>query len=222
MLSIPSNELGDALHKQAGMRKVREIIINELRPTQITVGMIEVEEKQHHIAKMMRDHPHRLAQYISDHAIPAVAGCDGRYFLVDHHHLGGALWEAGVKTGPFEVIADLSALEKDAFWREMERQHWAHPYDEAGRKLDFSEIPHHLKSLRNDPYRSLAAYVRDAGGYEKTPAPFAEFVWADYFRKRIETAKLAKHRFETTVEQGITLARHAAAAHLPGYIKATP
>src|SRR5258708_1693493 len=67
MLRISSNELGETLRKQAGMRKVREIIINELQPTQITVGMIEVEEKQHHIAKMMRDHPHRLAQYISDH-----------------------------------------------------------------------------------------------------------------------------------------------------------
>jgi hypothetical protein len=204
------------------MRKVHEIIIDELRPTQITVGMIEVEEKRRHIAKMMRDHPHRLAQYIADHAIPTVAGYDGRYFLVDHHHLARALWEAGIKTGSFEVIGDLSGFEKDAFWREMERQHWVHPYDETGRKLDFTEIPHHLKSLRNDPYRSLAAYVRNAGGYEKTPAPFAEFVWADYFRRRIEAARLAKHRFETAVEQGISLARHAAAAHLPGYIKASP
>jgi hypothetical protein len=208
--------------RQAGLRKVREIIINELRPTQITVGMIEVGDKRRHIAKMMRDCPHRLAHYIADHAIPTVAGYDGRYFLVDHHHLGRALWEAGVETGPFDVIGDLSALEKDAFWREMERQHWVHPYDETGRKRDFTEIPHHLKSLRDDPYRSLAALVRNAGGYEKTAAPFAEFVWADYFRKRIEAAKLAKHWFETAVKQGITLARHAAAAHLPGYIKSTP
>ena len=72
------------------MRKVHEIIINELRPTQITVGMIEVEEKRRHIAKMMRDHPHRLAQYVADHAVPTVAGYDGRYFLVDHT-ISGAL-----------------------------------------------------------------------------------------------------------------------------------
>jgi hypothetical protein len=202
------------------MGKVHDIIIDDLRPTQITVGMIEVEEKRYHIEKMMRDSPHRLAHFIADHAIPVVAGYSGHYFLVDHHHLGRALWEAGVNTGPFEVIDDLSALEKDAFWREMERLHWVHPYDEAGRKRDFSEIPHHLRSLRDDPYRSLAAHVRNAGGYEKTPAPFAEFVWADYFRKRIEAAKLEKDRFETAVAHGIALARHAAAAHLPGYIKA--
>jgi hypothetical protein len=201
------------------MGKVRDINIDELRPTQITVGLIEVEEKRHHIAKMLRDSSHRLARFIADHAIPAVAGYGGHYFLVDHHHLGRALWEAGVKSGPFEVIGDLSGFEKDAFWREMERQHWVHPYDETGRKRDFSEIPHHLKSLRDDPYRSLAAHVRNAGGYEKTLAPFAEFVWADYFRKRIEAAKLAKDRFERAVDQGIALARHAAAAHLPGYIK---
>jgi hypothetical protein len=201
------------------MPKVREILVNNLRPTQITVGMIEVAEKQRHIMEL-RHHPHHLAQYIADHAIPAVAGPNGRYFLVDHHHLGRALWEAGIETGPFAVIDDLSTLEEEAFWREMERQHWVHPYDEAGRKRDFNEIPHHLKALRDDPYRSLSAYVRDAGGYQKTPDPFAEFLWADYFRKRIEPAALAKDRFEATVQQGIALARHAAAAHLPGYIKA--
>jgi Putative ParB-like nuclease len=102
----------------------------------------------------------------------------------------------------------------------MEHQRWVHPYDETGRKRDFGEIPHHLKFLRDDPYRSLAAYVRNAGGYRKVPAPFAEFAWADYFRKRIEPAALAKHRFEAAVEQGIVLARDAAAAQLPGYINA--
>jgi hypothetical protein len=202
------------------MPNVREIIINELRPTQISIGMIEVEEKRRHIAEMMRDHHHHLMQYVAGHAAPAVAGYNGRHFLVDHHHLGRALWEAGVHTGPFEVIGDLSALEKDAFWREMERQRWVHPYDETGRKRDFGEIPHHLKFLRDDRYRSLAAYVRNAGGYRKVPAPFAEFAWADYFRKRIEPAALAKHRFEAVVEQGIVLARDATAAQLPGYINA--
>jgi hypothetical protein len=105
----------------SGMPKIREIIINELRPTQITVGIIEVEEKQRYIADMMRDHPHRLTQYIADHAVPTVAGYNGHYFLVDHLHLGRALWEARVDTGPFEVIGDLSALEKDAFWRRYRR-----------------------------------------------------------------------------------------------------
>src|SRR5258705_8138604 len=90
-----------------GMSKVREIIINELRPTQITVGMIEVAEKRRELVEMMRYHPHRLRQYLADHAIPTVAGYDRRYFLVDHHHLGRALWEAGVENGPFEEIGDL-------------------------------------------------------------------------------------------------------------------
>ena len=202
------------------MRKVRQISINELRPTQITVGMIEVEEKLNHIAKMMRDCPHRLAHYIADHTIPAIAGYDRHYFLVDHHHVARALWEAGVKAGAFEIIGDLSALEQNVFWREMKHQHWVHPYDETGRKRAFSEIPHHLKSLRDDPYRSLSAYVRNAGGYKKTLVPFAEFVWADYFRRRIGAEELAKDRFETAVKRGVELARHAAAAHLPGYIEA--
>jgi hypothetical protein len=198
--------------------KMRAIAINELRPTQITVGLIEVDEKRRHI-KELRDHPHHLEEYVASHAIPAVAGYHGHYFLVDHHHLGRALWDAGIKAARFDLIGDLSKLEKDAFWKEMDHQHWVHPYDEHGQKQHYETIPHHLKELRDDPYRSLAAYVRNGGGYQKTPAPFAEFLWADYFRKHIVAGAIASH-FEKTVQTGIELARAAAAAHLPGHVKA--
>ena len=204
------------------MRNVREVIINELRPTQITVGMIEVVDKRRHIAKMMRDRPHRLARYIADHAILTVAGYDGRYYLVDHHHLGRALWEAGVETGPFEVIGDLSALEKEAFWREMERQHWVHPYDETGRKRDFSDIPHHLKSLRDDPYRSLAAHVRNAGGIEEFPPRSRNSYGRTISASASRPPNWPNIGSKRRSSRGSGLARHAAAAHLPGYIKSTP
>jgi hypothetical protein len=195
------------------------IEIDELRPTQITVGMIEVNERRRHIKELL-DHPHHLQEYIRSHVIPAVAGYHGHYFLVDHHHFGRALWDAGVKTGEFDLIGDLSKLEKDAFWPEMDRQHWVHPYDEHGQKQDYGAIPHHLKALRDDPYRSLAAFVRNAGGYQKTPAPFAEFLWADYFRAHIAAAAIVSH-FEKAVQTAVELARAATASHLPGHVKAS-
>jgi hypothetical protein len=200
------------------MPQINEIVIDELRPTQITVGMIEVEEKRREIVALMQDRPHHLEKYITDHAIPAVAGLDGRYFIVDHHHLGRALSEAGVPSGPFQVIGDLSTLAEDKFWPEMERRNWVHPYDEHGCRQDFTQIPLHLKDLRDDPYRSLAGFVRRAGGYQKTPAPFAEFLWADYFRTRIAATDLIEPQFEATVERAAALAHDPAAAHLPGYI----
>src|SRR5205085_446236 len=123
---------------------------------------------------------------------------------------------AGVPEGAFDVVDDLSALEGEAFWREMDRQAWVHPYDEGGRKRPLDDVPHHVSALRDDPYRSLAAYVRNAGGYQKSPTPFAEFLWADYFRTRVPRADLADY-FERAVGEALTLAREPAAAHLPGY-----
>jgi len=41
----------------------------------------------------------------------------------------------------------------------------------------YSAISHHLQDLVDDVYRSVAGYVRKAGGFDKTRTAFAEFVW---------------------------------------------
>lgn len=91
-----------------------------------------------------------------------------------------------------------------------------HPYDERGILRAISAIPDEVSALVDDPYRSLAAFVRDAGGYLKTPEPFAEFQWADFYRTRIPlwTGEL---QFRAAVEQGVHLAWSPDARTLPGF-----
>ncbi len=36
--------------------------------------------------------------------------------------------------------------------------------------------------LKNDPYRSLATFLREQGIYSKEQTPYIEFQWADAFR----------------------------------------
>ncbi len=199
------------------MGQIHEIAVNRLRPTQITVGMVEVHDKIKHL-KEVRDHPHHLKEFLAGHPIPVVEGPEEKYYVVDHHHLGRAMWEANVDGASLEVIANLAKLAGEGFWNEMDRQKWVHPYDDQGRKKHFEEIPHHLRQLLDDPYRSLAAYVRNAGGYDKTQKPFAEFVWADFFRTRIP-AKLVKDDFDKAIQQALAYAGSAAAAKMPGYIE---
>jgi hypothetical protein len=93
---------------------------------------------------------------------------------------------------------------------------WVHPIDQNGKLCSFADIPDHLEKLRDDPYRSLAGYVRNAGGYEKTPTAFAEFLWADFFRVRVLIGP-TRPAFQHSVDQALTLATSPAAAHLPGY-----
>ena len=115
-----------------------------------------------------------------------------------------------------EVDADLSNLTGDAFWQEMDRRRWVHPLDEYGVRHRYDAIPHHLDKLRDDLYRSLAGFTRDAGGYAKTPTAFAEFVWADYFRRSIAVEDVEAD-FNSAVKRAIALAKDDAARNLPGF-----
>ena len=150
------------------------------------------------------------------HPIPAVNGPGGKLYITDHHHLGRAALEAGVTNGFFTVEADLSACAQIDFWVEMDKSLWVHPLDEHGVRHSYAAVPHHLEKLVDDPYRSLAGYVRDAGGYTKTPTAFAEFVWADFFRRSIAVEGLSAD-FHAAVQRGIALAKGKLAVGLPGY-----
>jgi hypothetical protein len=75
-----------------------------------------------------------------------------------------------------------------------------------------------VKGLVDDPYRSLAGYVRNAGGYVKTDAVFAEFLWADFFRHRVRIGP-GRAGFEAAVQRAMALAHDPAAGELPGFLR---
>ncbi len=91
------------------MPAVREPIlhpvpIGELRPTQITVGIREVEAKR----KAWRAKTDgQGAEFLGQHMVPAILGPKSRYYVTDHHHLALALHREGVASVLVTVIADL-------------------------------------------------------------------------------------------------------------------
>ncbi|MBV8804266.1 MAG: hypothetical protein JO042_04450 [Sinobacteraceae bacterium] len=195
------------------MSKLHEVDIHRLRPTQITVGMIEVHDKR---AKLEALKPREQQEFLAAHPIPAVWGPEDKLYITDHHHLGRAASDAGIETGFFCVEEDFCKLAAPEFWKKMRDLKLAHPIDETGRQQSCGDIPHHLDKLRDDVYRSLAGYVRNAGGYDKTPTAFAEFVWADFFRPRIVVGP-TRADFDVAVTQALKLAATPEAAKLPGY-----
>ncbi|HYL00354.1 MAG TPA: ParB-like protein [Steroidobacteraceae bacterium] len=195
------------------MPKLHEVEIHRLRPTQVTVGLIEVRDKR---AKLEALKKHERRAFLADHPIPAVWGPDGKLYITDHHHLGRAAEEAGIDTGFFNVEEDFSSLPIAQFWPRMSAASWAHPIDQHGKPVSFALIPDRLLKLVDDPYRSLAGYVRDAGGYDKSPTAFCEFQWADFFRARVRIGP-TRADFNDAVAVGLKLATSAAAAKLPGY-----
>jgi hypothetical protein len=117
-------------------------------------------------------------------------------------------------------IADFSALSTNRFWDALDVRAWCHPYDAAGRRRPFSEIPDSIDGLVDDPYRSLASALRRRGGFSKTPAPFSEFAWADYLRSCVSREVLASD-FEAALCLAQAQAGSPNARELPGW-KADP
>jgi hypothetical protein len=195
------------------MTKFHECKVHILHPTQITVGLIEVSDKCIQLASMKK---RDRRAFLSEHSIPAVRGPKGRLYITDHHHLALAAWHMRVESAFFLVEVDWSQFGVKKFWREMIKNHWAHPIDRRGENRPIAEIPSHVSGLSDDIYRSLAAYVRNAGGFEKTPTAFAEFRWADFFRERVVIGS-TRADFDRAVRQAYKLARSRKARELPGY-----
>lgn len=199
------------------------VALADLHPTQITVGAAEVAVKREQWAGLKRKARERT---LAAHWFPAVKGPGERYYIVDHHHLGMALHAEEVPSVWVMQLDDLSSIQGEAFWRVMEFHRWAHPYDEKGQRQPYDAIPSQVHKLRDDPYRSLAGFVRSAGGYAKDAAPFAEFLWADFFRPLIPRKTLEKSDTQAlpvdALQQAVALARGPAARYLPGWTGVSP
>ena len=185
----------------------------KLRPTQMSVGLAEVAAKRSEWAQLGDKQRHKQ---LRRQVFPAVLGPGKRCFILDHHHLGLALIEEGIRKVWVSLQDDLSWLPAGVFWRTMEFRAWAHPFDERGLRHDCGDIPARLTQLRDDPYRTLANRVHDAGGYAKPALPFAEFLWADFLRARIGAGP-ARRGLPLAVRTGVRLARSSAARYLPGW-----
>ena len=187
--------------------------IAELHPTQITVGLREVAQKRlrwrSRFQRAGRGGPPPVVA-------PVVRGPGGVLYLIDRHHLVRALEEEGVRDVLIRPIADFTALHTDEFWRALDRRGWCHPYDAEGRRRGFTDIPSGVWALQDDPYRSLASALRRAGGFAKKRAPFSEFAWADFLRRRVPYDAIA-NGFECALGQALFLAGTSAARDLPGW-----
>jgi hypothetical protein len=192
---------------------LKPVKIMDLRPTQMTVGMREVGIKREQWRNRPRD---SAGKFLGSHMIPAVLGPKGEPWIVDHHHLALAMHEEGVEQVLVSIIAKLDDLPKKRFMAFMDAHNWVHAYDAHGKRRDFDDLPHDVTALADDPYRSLAGEVRRSGGYAKSPTPYTEFLWADFFRDRIKHNRL-EAKFDKCVVEAVPLARGPEARHLPGW-----
>ncbi len=187
--------------------------IDELRPTQVTVGVREIDEKRRAWREKTGSDE---AKYLGRHMIPVIRGPKDRHFVLDHHHLCRALMAEGVKEVLVNVVADLRALRGVEFWTYLDHRAWCHPYDRQGERVAYDRIPKRLADMPDDPYRSLAGELRRAGGFAKDVTPFSEFIWANYLRARVKR-KVLDDDFSAAMVRALKLAKSADASFMPGW-----
>jgi hypothetical protein len=195
------------------MPKLQHAPLISLCPTQLTVGFLEVDAKK---KKLQTLSPKDQTDFLAAHPMPVVLGPGQRMYITDHHHLARAAYDLKIQQACFEVEGDLSTLAQDIFWIQMDKESWVHPLDQHGVRHRYESIPKTLDKLVDDVYRSVAGFVRDAGGYDKTHTAFAEFIWADFFRRNIAVEDVLEN-FAGAVKQGQLLARGPLAKRIPGY-----
>jgi hypothetical protein len=200
---------------------LKPVPIAELRPTQMTVGYREVAEKRRGWRQEAEKSEKKSELFLGRHMIPVILGPKDRHYVIDHHHLARALLDEGVEHILVNVVADLGALKREEFWVFVDNSGWCHPYDDEGRRRSFDDIPTSIGKLKDDPFRSLAGELRRIGGYAKETAPFSEFIWADFLRRRIRR-KAVETDFSRALKRAMVLAKSQAASHLPGWSGPSP
>jgi hypothetical protein len=179
--------------------------------------MREVKEKRKRLREHWRKHKKiKQGEFLGRHMIPVVLGPDQRHYVVDHHHLARALHDEGVEDIIVSVIADLTMVDRDAFWGVLDSHKWAYPYDAKGQRQHFRDIPKTVADLKDDPFRSLAGELRRVGGFAKDTTPFSEFLWADFLRRRL-SRKSVEADFDKAIEKALALAKSKDAIYLPGW-----
>ncbi len=187
--------------------------IDDLRPTQMTVGLREVKAKRK--AWKQRE-GEGAAAFLGSHLVPVIRGPEDRLYVTDHHHLARALQDEGQAKVAITVIADLRKLPPDSFWFVLDNRGWMHPFDADGKRRDRRDLPKTVADLVDDPFRSLAGELRLQGGYAKDTTPFSEFLWADFLRHRMDRKAIEKD-FDTALAKALDLARSLDANYLPGW-----
>jgi hypothetical protein len=192
------------------------VTVEKLHPTQFCIGIVSAECKRRSIEEYAVKG--ELQQFLCQegHLVPVIIGPPGKtLYLTDHHHLCAALWRADLpqkttKEVVAYVIHDWSDMEPQPFWDRMNDNQLAWLYQYGVGPLSPSILPTSVGGILNDPYRTLARWIRDAGCYvkdelkdqdrpmcdedsfsppTKNTAYFIEFRWANFLRENITLAE---------------------------------
>jgi hypothetical protein len=206
---------------QSNFKKGRcTIKIDDLRPTQYSLGMLSIDSKVSEIEKAYLKG--KFNKYLKSKIAPAIIGPDNNYYITDRHHTSFAITKAAIpeeyKVLKIKVLHNWSNLSFEEFEKKMIENKYVWLKDENHTERDFKGLPKSISDLTDDPYRSLAWKVRKAGGFQKVKVSYLEFYWGIFFKESgIRLSNSSPDEVATVLEVAINLAYSKKASHLPGF-----
>lgn len=198
-----------------------QVTLDQLHPTQFTVGFLAIEDKKNRIESLAND-GEELEKYLAKKDAPAIIGPDRKFHIIDRHHTTYGLLrsnvEASRKLVTVKIIDDFSKRTFTEFYQYMKKNKFVYLYKKGVGPLDPSLLPKSLEEMVDDPYRSLAWSVREEGGFSKEDIPFLEFYWADFFRNKIHLSDSSMRSINIVLKKALKIAHSSDASHLPGWI----
>jgi len=188
----------------------------KLKPTQFAVGEFEVVSKLRELEGKKR----RRAKALMRHVVPVAISPDGEYYALDHHHFVLAALRAGIKRVRIDVRMDFSrrSMSRGAFWKNMQRRGWLYLFDQFGDgPREPLYLPNNMRGLGDDPYRSLAWMVHEAGGYGDDDDLYYSFQWGEFFRKHRLLLGSERRDLKKVLPAALLLARSPQARKLTGF-----
>ena len=169
---------------------LKPVAIADLRPTQMTVGIREVEQKRkrwHDESKKKGD------EFLGKHTIPIVLGPGDRHYVIDHHHLARALHDEGVENILVTVVEKLRKLEPELVLVRPEQSQ----LDASVRRRG---LPASLQGFANDRGRPQRRSVPLVGRRTATRRRVRQghdtvqrILWANFLRRRVERKTVEAH-----------------------------
>eukprot|EP01134_Creolimax_fragrantissima_P003727 CFRG3727T1 len=180
----------------------------QANPTQMSIGKVLTHCMVNEIEDMTE---HELHKYLHSQQVPVIIGPGSPegYYITDKHHLAYAMLEANLKfdnSVQHRVLyacidSDYSDKGVVDFWENLQNRGDVWLRDERGEKIFSSQIPHMVKDLADDPYRTMSEWLKHGNAYVKCSdlenqelfqcinegdAPFfLEYEWAQFLRETL-------------------------------------
>jgi hypothetical protein len=205
--------------KGKGIQMSFKVDVLNLKPTQFCLGFFEIDERIEKLLKMKKED---IQKYLEEKIVPVIIGPKNNHYMIDRHHLVRSCWEVGIDKVVVNVVANLSHLNEEEFWDVMKKANWCYLYDQFGNGPHSEKVlPENVRSMGNDPYRSVSWALRENKVYikEGNNVPFIEFYWANSLRKKIIYFH-GKEGMKQMIKESLELVKKDSEMQkLPGYNK---